>query len=376
MLSLSSQAVAPSWEYVPAPQRKSANHILHVVTALPPSVCGVGDYGFCVNEKIGQLSGGFPRLFAPQTQQPLADKAIRLERALEQTQAVILEYSLYAYQQYGIPAYLRRSLSRWKASGQGKSLITVFHELYATGKVWSTAFWTSAFQRYVTRGIAELSDGAITTTSRQAEILHAWNPGLKLLVLAVPSNVGELTFEQFGSIRDIPLVVFGQEGTRKRAYLGNDAGWTTIRTCMPHAVVHDVGPNTGLPISELISLRCIQHGHLSAPEISSILRKSQFGILDYTNSTLDKSGVFAAYCAHGVIPIVLRHSTPANSALRENEHFLSPEFFKDCSQNLSRFSQNAHKWYCGHNLAEHSRTIWELLTLAPAHTLENRILSH
>jgi hypothetical protein len=376
MLSQSMQAATPAREYLSELPRKLANDVLHVATALPPSVCGVGDYGFCVNEKIGQISGAFPLLFAPQMNQPVADRALHLERTLEQIQAVILEYSLYAYQQYGIPYWLLRVLSRWKASGSAKRMITVFHELYATGKIWSTAFWTSPPQRYVSRKIAELSDGGITTTHRQADILRVWNPAMKLAVLSVPSNVGELPFEQIGFEREISLVVFGQAGTRKRAYLGNETGWTKIRSWMPNAVIHDVGPPTGLAVSELTGLCCIHHGHLSAQETSALLRNSQFGILDYANSTLDKSGVFAAYCAHGVFPIVLRHSTPANSAVREGEHFWSPDSLKTHANNFRQLSRNAHLWYRGHDLAEHSRTICDLLTATAASTVEVRVRAY
>lgn len=355
------EAPRPSPNWPTAGHRKTAADILHVVTALPPLVCGVGDYGFCVNENMGQISGTFPRLFAPKASESSGQKAIHLERALDQTEAVILEYSIYAYQRYGIPGWLLRTLSRWKASGSGKRVVTVFHELYAFGKIWSTAFWTSAPQRYVSRGIAELSEGGITTTHRQADILRAWNTRIRLEVLSVPSNVGELPFEQIGREREIPLVVFGQKGTRKRAYSGNETSWANIRRWMPNAVIHDVGPPTGLAISELTGLRCIQHGHRFAQEVTSILGSSQFGILDYSDSTLDKSGVFAAFCAHGVVPIVLRHATPNSSGLREGNCFVTPNSLPDRAEDISELSRAAHRWYSQHDLHEHSQAIWKLL---------------
>jgi hypothetical protein len=376
MLSESTTVTVPSHVSLPALQRRCATDILHVVTALPPHVCGVGDYGFFVNEKIGQLSGAFPRLFAPQLNQSAAEKAHHLERALEQARFVILEYSPYAYQRYGIPDWLLSTLKKWKASGLSNLLITVFHELYATGKIWSTAFWTSPPQRYVARAIAELSDGAITTTPRQAAILREWNPKLDLSILAVPSNVGELATEQLGGPREIALVVFGQSGTRERSYLRNAQGWAKIRDLMPHAVVHDIGVPTGLPISELVGLRCVQHGHLSPIETSSLLANSQFGILDYSNSTLNKSGVFAAYCAHGTVPIVFNHSTPDSSTLREREHFLTADSLRGHAHELAHLSQNAHKWYLGHDLTQHSRAICEFLPANAASNLDRAIFAH
>jgi hypothetical protein len=343
--------------------RHSSRYIVHVVTAVPPTVCGVGDYAFCVNEKIGQQCGFFPNLYAPEPSHSSTTKTIRLKETLQSAQVVILEYSPYSYQRYGIANWLLSTISKWKASAPGRRVVTVFHELYATGKLWSTAFWTSPLQRYVTRKLAELSDGAITTTRRQAEILLAWNSRMEVALLAVPSNVGELRSEQLNGPRENMLVVFGQSGTRKRLYLGNQEGWARICRSIPISVIHDIGPSTELPISELTGLACVQHGHLSPSEVSGLLQSAQFGILDYSGSTLDKSGVFAAYSAHGAVPIVFRHSTPHNSALREGEHFLTPSSLDLSSTGLLTLSRNAHQWYCGHDLNEHSRTICNLLAL-------------
>src|SRR5665213_266405 len=196
-----------------------AGHVVHVVTSAPPVICGVGDYGSCINGQLRQEYGFSPRLYAPEPSHLAAEKAARLKLALQSADAVILEYSPYAYQRYGIPWWLLRALAQWKASGAGRRLVTIFHELYAMGKMWSPAFWTSPPQRYVTRKLAELSDGAITTTRRQSEILKAWNPRMEPALLGVPSNVGEIPGEQLNRNRNVTIVAFGQIGTRERLYL-------------------------------------------------------------------------------------------------------------------------------------------------------------
>jgi hypothetical protein len=284
--------------------------------------------------------------------------------ALESADAVILEYSNYGYQRYGIPYRLLQALSRWKTSG--KRLVTVFHELYAFGKPWSTAFWTSGPQRYVARDLARLSDGMITTTDRHAKILRSWEPNVHVSVLPVSSNVGEMQVLSPADARENHLIVFGLPRTRMRVYLQNQDNWERIRKAMGNVTVHDVGPKVDLPLTELTGLPCVVHGQIPASPLSAMLETARWGIVDYHESTLEKSGVFAAYCAHGVIPIVLRHSTPAGSTLQQGTHFLTPlccDVTRERSRELSRMS---HQWYIGHGIAQHALAVHKLLGVEDA----------
>lgn len=342
-------------------QSRQSADILHLATAIPPVVCGVGDYAFQVNRTLGQNWGLNPRLHAPRPSEPTSGKVTNLKDALRSARIVILQYSGYAYQRYGAPLWLARTLSEWKAAASSRRLVTTFHELYAMGKPWSTAFWTSASQRYVVRELVRISDAVMTTTLRQAAILRSWNSRIEIAILPVPSNVGELPEDQVARPRENMLVAFGQFGTRERLYLNNAHGWALVRKSMPRAVIHDVGSPTGLPIAELTGLRCEAHGELPPSRISELFQAARFGVLDYNRSTLDKSGVFASYCAHGIVPIVFRHATPPSSALLEREHFLTPSSAQPCDAETSGISRNAHGWYSRHNLAEHARTTYRLL---------------
>jgi hypothetical protein len=343
---------------------KATGRVLHLLTALPPVVCGVGDYGVCLNRKLAEDYGMTPRLYTPPSGDSAGAKSASLRSELQSADAVILEYANYGYQRYGIPYWLLQALSQWKTSG--KRLVTVFHELYAVGKPWSTAFWTSPPQRYVTRELALLSDGMITTTDRHAEILRSWEAKIDVRVLPVPSNVGEIRVLPVAESREIELIVFGLAGTRKRVYLQNEANWARIRSVMRNVTVHDIGPPVDLPLAELTGLPCVAHGHVPAPELSAMLGTARWGIVDYYQSTLEKSGVFAAYCAHGVVPIVLRHSTPAGSTLKEGRHFLTPFCCELINGKPSELSQSVHQWYAGHAMAKHARIIHQLLGLKDA----------
>jgi hypothetical protein len=257
-----------------------------------------------------------------------------------------------------------QELSRWKSVD--KRLVTVFHELYAVGKPWSTAFWTSPPQRYVARQLALLSDAMFTTTDRQAEILRSWDAKREVLVLPVPSNVGEPSELRGAEAREIELIVFGLAGTRRRVYLHNDENWTHLRTVMGNVTIHDIGPPVNLPVTELTGLPYIEHGQVPAPVLSAMLGNARWGMIDYYQSTLEKSGVFAAYCAHGVVPIVLRHSTPPNSTLKEGRHFLTPFRCELIHERTSELSRTSHQWYIGHALAQHAHLIHQLLRLKDA----------
>ena len=320
----------------------------------------MGDYSARINENLEAPDGTRPRLYMVPRGIAAPKKLAAAMLNLASAQSVILEYSCYSYQRYGAPYWLVRALSRWKASQPGRRLVTMFHELYATGMPWSTAFWTSAPQQYVSWRLANLSDAAITTTERQARILRGWSPNLEVAILPVPSNVGEFS-GPLPSGREPILIAFGQEGTRRRLYLDNAESWGQIRRMFPQAVIHEVGRPTGLPVTELTGLACKAYGGLPNPAISELFKKAQFGLLDYTRSTLDKSGVFASYCAYGLVSIVFRHSTPASSALREGEHFLTPHFEELPAAALAGIAANAHAWYRQHDVALHARTLNEFL---------------
>ncbi len=330
--------------------------ILHVVTAVPPQVCGVGDYGAAVNAKLIEEYGFQSELWTPRAD-TTSQKSVELGAALSGVEAVILEYSLYAYQRYGIPRWMLRTLADWKTGH--KRLVTIFHELFATGMPWSTAFWTSAPQQYVSRAIARLSDGVVTTTEPNAKILRNWSPEKEPVVLAVPSNIGELP--ALNGQRENSVVVFGLSGSRRRAYLNPSETWAALGKVLGKATLHDVGPPVDLPLEELTGLPCVVHGEIPPAEVSSILSKARWGVIDYSRSTLPKSGVFAAFCAHGVAPIVLQHSTPPGTGLQNGREFVDFSANRILPANPEEISRNAYAWYRTHSVGEHARAIHRLL---------------
>src|SRR6185436_19789436 len=85
---------------------KVTGRVLHLLTALPPVVCGVGDYGVCLNRKLGEDYGMTPRLYTPPSGDSAGAKSASLRSELQSADAVLLEYANYGYQRYGIPYWL------------------------------------------------------------------------------------------------------------------------------------------------------------------------------------------------------------------------------------------------------------------------------
>jgi hypothetical protein len=50
----------------------------------------------------------------------------------------------------------------WSRRAGRVPLLTIFHELYATGRPWQGAFWYPHFQKQIARSILNLSSAAIT----------------------------------------------------------------------------------------------------------------------------------------------------------------------------------------------------------------------
>jgi hypothetical protein len=109
-----------------------------------------------------------------------------------------------------------------KVKADGRFRIAVFfHELYASGMPWTSAFWYSRRQKRAYRRIAEACDLPITNTAFSRT---GWSSGNRAAIrlarqcMPVFSQVGEAQQHVPLSDRDPVMAVFGLGGTRQRAY--------------------------------------------------------------------------------------------------------------------------------------------------------------
>src|SRR5262249_35920219 len=99
--------------------------------------------------------------------------------------AVILHFSGYGYHKRGVPFWLVQGLRIWSRSAGRVPLLAIFHELYATGRPWHSAFWLCPLQKQIARNILNLSSAAITPTDLYRKRLSEWRDGNAIKITAM-----------------------------------------------------------------------------------------------------------------------------------------------------------------------------------------------
>ncbi|MGB3494895.1 MAG: hypothetical protein WBA57_19350, partial [Elainellaceae cyanobacterium] len=148
--------------------------LIQIVPTLPPSIGGVGDYAHCLAVQLAQnfqlkthfLVSGQTRLgdFYDQrytanaidcTKTALLEK---LDTCSDSTSVVLLHYVGYGYSKYGTPTWLIDGLNTWKRKYPSARLVTMFHEIAASGPPWKRAFWSSGMQKHLAKRLVQTSD--------------------------------------------------------------------------------------------------------------------------------------------------------------------------------------------------------------------------
>ena len=275
---------------------------------------------------------------------------------------VLLHLSGYGYQKRGAPLWL---LNKFLTDQSGiKKLGIFFHELYAFGPPWGSAFWLSPVQRHIARRLAEMSDFWITNREDSAQWLRQFSGHKPHAVLPVFSNVGEMPANTQG--RAPKIVIFGSAGLRLSTYRG--AGETLFSWAREQGLeLHDIGPAIDDPVlfATLRRVGVVQHGRLETAEVSKQLSDAMFGVVAYPIDYVAKSGVFAAYCAHGVCPILISKHYALSDALMAGTHYLAglPQGAIQHSI-VSNIESAAWNWYQPHRIMAHVNTLKQLFNEA------------
>jgi hypothetical protein len=267
--------------------------------------------------------------------------------------AVVLHFSGYGYQKRGVPLWLLHGLRMWKSRNTHVSILTIFHELYATGRPWRSSFWLSRTQKRIARGILDLSSGAITPTSKYRNWLQHCNRGhAEIACMPVFSNIGEPGSGAVPCARSATAVVFGLAGVEDRIYGG-------YRQEVEHALktlgverVLDIGPRIGSLPPSLVGVPVISKGALPQAFVSELLQRAKFGFIAYPLDVIGKSGVFAAYAAHGVVPIVFSEKPGLFEGLEPGRHYidgigLDKPIDADA---LASMQSELSSWYASHSV--------------------------
>jgi hypothetical protein len=276
---------------------------------------------------------------------------------------VLLHYVGYGYAKRGAPVWLINGLERWRTNNEEARLLTMFHEVYASGPLWTSAFWLSSLQKHIAARLAMLSDSCLTSRQGFAEILNVLsrNKHSSIPTLPVFSNIGEPEQPTLPlKDRKRRLVIFGGHGNRTRVYKNSLPALE--RACRALAIeeIFDIGPPIDSIVSQVNDISLIQTGKRPASEISAILSDSIAGFLDYNTAFLAKSTIFAAYSAHRLIPIsASSDARQVLDGLEAGKHYWTANAHED-TLSLAEgqgIADNAYAWYQTHKLSEHVKTL-------------------
>lgn len=355
---------------------------------MTPIRCGVSDgalliageleAGFGIKSAIVALSSSerpslrFPIVYcAPEE---LLDACLSLSGG--RNGHLLVHLSGYGYSPDGAPALLADALEKVRLDGRFHVAV-FFHELFASGMPWRSAFWYSQRQKKAIRRIAEACDLAIANTRGYVDWLEretTRRSALPIRYMPVFSQVGEAQQPAPVIQRDPVVVVFGQSATRQRAYRKLTALKRTLRRLAIREIL-DIGPECDAP-PKLGGISVRRLGMLAGQDVAKQLSQTMFGFFPYPAVCLAKSGVFAAYCAHGVIPIVARQFSGEVDGLKDGAHVLSSRTAKtSSSSDLEMCAAAAWRWYSGHRLHDHgaiyARWLREIQSGFPAIDGEN-----
>ncbi|AMA09216.1 hypothetical protein [Picosynechococcus sp. PCC 73109] len=357
-------------------QRKKIHHI---VPRLPPAVDGVGDYAlslarqlrhdydidthFIVGDPawpdIEQIEEFKTTKLATRSTQALLDR-------LTPSNPVLLHYVGYGYAKRGCPTWLIQALEIWKQQNQQVHLVTMFHEIAASGPMWTSAFWLSGLQRNLAKRLVNVSDRLLTSKQLYAEILQGYGKGRfnEIPSLPVFSNVGEPENPPDLSKRDRHLVIFGGRSKRAGVYQSSLDQLKQICSYLDIEQIIDIGPKLDAIPTHIGDVPITATGSLPSDEVSGLLSKAIAGFFNYSPPFLGKSGIFAAYCAHRMLPVSAQMTSHIEDGLYPGQHYLLPDQYSAGAKDglvLQAIADKSHAWYQSHNLANHVKVYQELL---------------
>ena len=342
--------------------------ILQIYPRLPPTIDGIGDYAATLAKGLFQFHIRTHFMTAQQEKMfsderfPIVPLHTHSPQAFvdaipQHIQTVILHFSDYPYDaKRGIPVWIVSALETMKQQ-RSLRLLVMFHE-FPSFYLLKKTFYLFPWQRSVAWQLAQLADVIITNNAVTKALLTKYFLAKKLnksiLNLPVFSNIGELEQPPLLKQRQRRLIVFGTPGRRARIYQRSHAMLKNCCQLLDIEEICDIGSPLHLNQPTLAGTRLIEIGEQPAATISQLMSDSLAGIVHSTdNGRLAKSGVFATYCAHGLVPIVTQAQVPLLDGLHTNTHFLFAGMQAEplAMERLQAIADSAHQWYATHNQA-------------------------
>jgi hypothetical protein len=344
-----------------------AQPVAQVVPGLASPVDGVADYARTLGAALDASASASTSFLCADPDDslgngPWRERSIKvtgrspaeLVAALERLDAhcALVHYAGYGYSARGCPLWLVSGLERWKQARRGARLVTMFHELYAFGPPWRSSFWLSPVQRALARRLWKITDGAVTNVGRYARVLRRWRPDAErgLSLMPVFSNVGEPGTLAKWSSRRAQLVVFARPDAAERVYGPYRESLLQACGALEIREIIDIGMRTAPVPSRIGAMEVTATGRLPAAEVSAILGRARAGFLHYPSDHLGKSGVFAAYAAHGLVPVTSWRRAEEEPGLADGVSYWAVSRAAAACPAFESIAQRAAAWYAGHRL--------------------------
>lgn len=359
--------------------------ILQIIPTPPNSADGIGDYAL-------QLATQLHQDFQVDTQflvfrndiqvEPIANSFVMQQLSIHTAEkfraaipsdirSIIIHFSAYPYFDtslkgslgFGTPFWLIAALRSVVAS-QRLKLVVMFHEL---PKLYWKQFYVFDFlnplQCIVSRRLARMADTVMTSSTRFQSVLSTWI-GKDVPKISIFSSMGEPESVIPLTMRQRRLIIFGGSA-RDRIYRNHAPA--LIQSCRLLGIdeICDIGSTLNLPDYSHADINLRSMGFRSPAEISELLATSLAGCIDYSPfpGNLGKSSVFAAYCAHGLVPILTRYNPSEVDDLYKDRHYLvlGSELAISNLDRLQIVADNAHQWYGGHTTKAIAKTFFSYL---------------
>ena len=351
----------------------ASDTVLQIVPHMPGTFDGVGDYALNLAQALLAQHGITTTFLVAGPASAASREGFAIIRGLSPTAVadlaqkhrhVILHFVNYGYQPRGVPLRLRRFAQQLRREIRGK-WVTTFHELYASGPPWESAFWVRPLQVRIARDLIDLSDVCIVSNRPIEKEIHAYDPDQPVHLLPVMSNFGEPKLIPFETRSPRRWAICGGTALIARSLVLLEKLLPRIPDSFTPQHLDVVGGRFDESITSSLA-RLKQKDSLAVhhyPEVtvelaSEVLRRSSFGWIDYFGAgtvwpgMVLKSTAFAALCAHGVIPILSHReqSFGVDDDVLPGPYCLTRDAvaFPAATEDIAQIGRRFYDWYHAH----------------------------
>src|SRR6266478_4323084 len=352
------------------PHARSTNRfrlstLLQIVPRVPGGIDGVGDYALTIAKRLRDKFGCdtvFATFKTSSTENAAGFEVLSLDRLLDNVfrkyDHTLLHYVNYGFQKRGVPFRLLSILRALRRQHHGR-LLTIFHELYASGPPWTSAFWLQPVQIHLAKSVARLSNACIVSSVNFRSEVTRMVPNAHVELHPVPSGLEEpsLSPNQIADRDPHRWAIFGGTAVVERSLRSFRQLLLRIPDSIAPRKLFVLGGDDNPVARSLLVKLAVESDYrprIAAADASEILKTCSFGWFNYFHrpdvetSVILKSSAFASACAHGVIP-VFPHRGSAISL--DGDRLPGPFFMEpDCgeipdAQSRAKIAADIYSWY-------------------------------